>query len=721
MTNAVKKGLYSAGLFLLYAIAMEMFLFIWFDWGAMPEYFLLDFGIMLFIALVVFIVPKQWLRIVIMSVFLGLQLVLSYANICVMHNISSAFIFDMFTLAKETAEVVNANVFVFEPLAFYLPIIATYVASLVAISKLKSCKRENEEFSQKVKIYTLVIALLSSFSFYSFELGHIQGTANASEGRITDSELFSTFYVGSTSIAKFGTYGFYFEDLFRRMFGTNKDVVTQLEAQSQLISKEYEVKDQILFNKLAGDNLVVIMAESFEWYAISPEMTPVLFSLANGVDFSKLDIAGGEYFYSYTPNPDGTFSTSRTSLNYDDLNCDEVGLTLLNYHSKAKTDYSEHSVIIGGYPFKDTYTNIPNLYEGTDYCYTLPSQLKAQGYETGYFHTWLKDFYNRVTLNKRFGFDKLLFIDDMDKMENYHGDVLRLGAKDSAFMQLYYDDFTHKNHDGPFMSFFTSVSTHGSYEYNPYLEEMYPFVDASPWLKIPSTAQVDNNLWNDYMRTYYAGAVDMEFMVSYLVYNLALSGELDNTTIVFYADHNNFYYDGDLIYKPYFYSDYYDEQLGHPYYWLEKSGLSKTYDDFDPNRYSVPAFIYSTRLNDAALEGQSHYVKTFTEAYDLTATIMTLFGLNYLPGGYMGYPVYCQDLEGNPISNHVIISQNSGVFSDKIYSDDGIKITYAQPGVTDEEKEEFKNITSQFFEKWRRINAIYKYDLFKEEMKKGNA
>ena len=43
----------------------------------------------------------------------------------------------------------------------------------------------------------------------------------------------------------------------------------------------------------------MIMMESFEWYAISPELTPTLYALAHGYDFGTKE-NGYENFNFYT-------------------------------------------------------------------------------------------------------------------------------------------------------------------------------------------------------------------------------------------------------------------------------------------------------------------------------------------------------------------------------------------------------------------------------------
>lgn len=715
MKNSFKKALFTSIDYALFAIVIEMFVFVYFGWGIFPQYFVFDLALILFFALIIYILPYQWLRNAVTTLIIGFQIVISYANFCVYRNVSSVFCFDMFNLTGETAQVLEGNMFDLWSLAFFIPIIAIFVFSLVAITKLKEPQAERKKFNLRTQAFALSLLALVSVLGYSAEQGSVSAKTTSSESVIADASLHSTFYVATSSVKKFGTYGYYIEDMFRRLFNYEKSTISKEESMQQLLTEEYQPTQQILYNVCEGDDVVVIMAESFEWFMINEELTPVLYSLANGVDLSKLDVANGEYFYDFTPNEDGTYKFARTSLNYSDLTEQEVGLTLMNYHSKSQTDYAEHSVMLGSYPFKVSYTDTSKIYVDNDFGFTLPNMLNERGYETSYFHTWLRDFYRRGVVNKKYGFHELMFKEDMTKLEDYTSDLLGEGAKDSAFMQLYYDDFTHTDTDKPYLSFFTTVATHGPYDYDWTLEEYYPVVEQSDaWLRMPYDIGQDADLWNGYVTTELAGAVDTEMAVAYLIYNLILEGRFEDTVIVFYGDHNSYYNGEDKVYKNLYYDGTYEKIMGKPYHWAQVGQMSNSYGEFDPNRYCQPAFIYSTKITDEVLQNNSHYVTDFAQTFDLTVSILNLLGIDYLPGAYLGYPIYCQNEEGERLLNNAMISPSSGIFNGEIFSDDGNQIKYIQPGVTEEDVANFKLSAQKYFNKWQRMTGLYEYDLYRE-------
>ena len=210
-----------------------------------------------------------------------------------------------------------------------------------------------------------------------------------------------------------------------------------------------------------------------------------------------------------------------------------------------------------------------------------------------------------------------------------------------------------------------------------------------------------------------AGVVDLEYAVSFLVYNLLLEDKLDNTVLVFCADHNCYYDNNDIYYKSLYYSDYYKEKMGEEYHWAVLSGdLGIEYSEKSTARYNLPAFIYSTKITDETLDGQSHYISKTTQAFDIMPTILTLLGIDYETSLYMGYPIICNDEEGRNFGNNAVVSFIDGIFNKDFYSNDGSEISYSRPNATDEDAKNFVDSAAKFMEKWLKISALYRYNLF---------
>lgn len=717
MNKIVLKSLLSLLLFVVLAIFIEMVQFSYLDFGVFPKYFLYDFGIILMLGFFVFSITNQVVRNIVMSIILGFQIILVYANMCIYKNLGTIFSFDMLTLTGETFDVVEKGVFLFWPIPIFLIFIATFVLGLVGISKIKVQKSDERRFNSLIFLSVSIVGILSSFAVAIISQASIKSSISSSSV-FTDAFLYDTFYSSNQALRKFGSYPFYTENLFRTILGIESQELYSLDdAILYKKSSEYDPKSSSLFGLCQEDgrkdDVIVILAESFEWYAISKELTPVLYALSNGYDFSSLNVKGGEWFYNYQYKDldDRTYHTFRNeNLIYDETLEDEFGLSLVNYYSKAKTDQSETSLILGNYPFGEGYTEhihgtSTGIYEEINYSFSLPSMLKNGGYETNYFHTWKKAFYGRDVLMPMFGFQNTMFIEDMG-LENYSGTLLRDGTLDSAFMQKHIDEVIGKGANEPYLSFFTSVSTHGSYyDRKAIFEDIFPIVEDANWLR------TEDENHNSSLETYFAGALDLEYAVSFLVYNLILEDKLDNTILVFCSDHNCYYDNNDLSYKSLYYSNYYKENMGENYHWAVLSGdLGTSYSEKATARYCVPAFIYSTRITDEKLGGESHYITKTTQAFDIIPTILTLLGIDFQTSLYMGYPIIF-DRNVN-LENNAVISFIDGVLNKDFYSDDGSEISYSRPSSTGEEKEAFIKSAAKLMEKWLKISSLYRYNMF---------
>ena len=114
------------------------------------------------------------------------------------------------------------------------------------------------------------------------------------------------------ALKKFGTFGFYFQDLNTTFFSLNKNREERIQtAKDYLNSGEISsIGDYTGIS--AGNNVIVIMAESFEWYGVSEELTPTLYSLKT----------------------------------------ENVAMT--NYYSKSNTNISESFGFLGSFPLTKT-------------------------------------------------------------------------------------------------------------------------------------------------------------------------------------------------------------------------------------------------------------------------------------------------------------------------------------------------------------------------------
>ncbi len=746
----LKRKLYTVLLFVLSSIVIESFLFITLGFGIFPKYFCFDLALILFFASIIFILPFGWFQDFFVCFVLFLQILLAFINVCINNSLTDVFTFDMLSLVDETARVLTTDMIPFGALIFYVILFGLDITGVVLLHKIKVKKFARRDAIKFVLRDIAIGALTFCFALYSFAIVALPGSKGDELYYFSDSMLHNTFSSNRQSLAKFGSWGFYFEEFFRRFYTVEPRVrYSRVELESYANSSEYNPKDQPLYGKAKGDNVLAIMMESFEWYVINPELTPTLYALARGYNFgTKADGYKNFNFYEFNKDEDGFTVLDRTDYDYnetgkkyiknlidlfnDESLFDNFGLHLTNYYSKAKTDYSEASVILGNYPYNESFTthggvfgySSKNLYEDISYEFTLPNLLKSSGAidVANYMHGYISTFYGRDKLIPQFGFDNSLFLDQMSsKIETQNR--LSHCAKDSQIMDYYLNiaqnSFMPK--DKKFLSFYTSVTTHGEYSENPLLTKHYEFVDSIDYfgktVDGANNADLSEQRASE-VRTYMASALDLEYAVTIALKYLMDNDMFENTTIAMYADHQA-YYDGlDVEYKGKYFSNN-PKYKSSPICFENATSYNDDYSIISQDRFKVPAFIYSTKITNEVVGGkEGHNITKLTCAFDLTTTIFNLLGVDYISSYYMGYPVICktQNALGEVVDLGVksIISPTGGIFDLYIYTEDGVSIKYAKKSIDKTEyAKSFSYEVVKQLERWYKISALYNYDMLR--------
>ena len=754
MKKYLLNKLLACGLFIISSLIIEAFMFVYLGFGFLPTYLIFDISLILFMSFFVLFLPVGRVQGVIFGFFLFIQIILSYTNICINTALGNVFTFEMLSLIDETARVVTGDMLPVWPLVFYASLFIMDVIFFVLIRK--KIVPQNVTYRSSIRFIIKNIALFGvtiAYVLYSTAVFKLVGEKDDEFYLFSDRVLYSNFSSTTQSLKKFGTWGFYFEEFFRRFYVVDSAITySKAELKAFKESKEYDPKTQKLYGVSEGKNVVVLMLESFEWYAIDAELTPTLYALSNGYDFGTRNPVTGLYsnfdYYDFGKNEEGSTAISRNDYLYidgeyakvsgktplDETRFGNYGITLTNYYSKSKTDYSEASMILGNYPYNKSFTthggilgySSKNLYSDVDYCFSLPNLLKSSGAidVSNYMHGYLSTFYGRDTLIPQFGFDHTLFLDQMsDSIEK--GDKLAHIVKDSDILDYYLNQTSSKQFlptDKSFLSFYTTVTTHGEYDYNPYLADNYKFLDAVGYLGEKKNGN-DIGLteeWSSMVRSYFASVLDTEHAVTLLVKYLMEQNLFEDTMLVLFSDHQS-YYDGmDLEYKKYYFSD---NGVGYssPISWERDNEYGETYNEYSQDRYLVPAFIYDTSITDAVVgsEDDAHFVDKFSCAFDLTVTIFNLLGVNYNPSLYLGYTAFCETVDEETgqvreLSVPAYVSCTGGIFDSNVYTEDGITLMYAKDETAIAEyMRKFSYRVTEFIEKWYKITYLYEYDMFK--------
>lgn len=613
----------------------------------LPKYIFFDLAFWIFLAGIM-LVAKNWMANVIFYVFTIIQLVLCVGNSIAHSDFGYFFTWSMLALAGEATNSFDSSFLPFKTIFMCVGLLLAIIIVPILMDLL--LKKRKVLLTKISKPVFGLIAFLCSFflsaTCYSVQALTLNNPANATYETIeSDKYLYQNMHIREEAYKNFGTCGFYIKDLYdvtlSKLFVSGYDEIT-----SEIKNSVAQVNTSAT---LYGDNLIVIMLESFEWFAIDPYNTPNLYKLKTGTDIS------------------GTSTVPSR------------GVAMTNYVSNNKTNIGEDTCLLGYMP------NINKLHlkdENTlSAQYSLPNIFKNEGYTTSYFHNWKKDFYDRNTQNIYLGFDNFYSIDDFES-ENKSTQFNQFN-KEADFVTQMASKMAPA--DKKFMSFYTTVATHGSYEVtNSKCSENYDIYDSNlesykTWMAENGYKYPETERYQKILRQYKTMCIDTDNMVGilfdYLSKTTDYNGEklINNTTVVLYADHNAYY--NDLSYEL-------------------KSTTLHNYEN--TASFTVPLMIYSKKLS-----AQTN--TTFCNVYDLYPTISSLFGVGYNKFFAQGYNIFSDE-----ISNSVHVSFLTGFYTQNCYSRNMINFTLSDGG-TDADIERFKKSVDTFYKKQEKIEKVYKF------------
>ena len=500
--NSLPKELLLTLIFFVFALFIETVTFLILGFNALPEYILLDLSILLMIAGGIFLIPSFKVQQILYIIVIVFQIVLSYANVTLYNIFGTVITVDMVNLIVEAGTAIESSVLNFNIMLIYVLLALVFIATSILFDKMYDKNTKTIKPIGKVKLAIIILTLFVSSQFLGY-YGFTSQLSNLSDVSAynyvgDDQSLYSTLIFEAESLKKFGTYGFYFQDINSTLFNLENNREERIELATNYVNAGELSSTNAYTGISEGNNLIVIMAESLEWYAISEELTPTLYGL----------------------------SQNNVSMN--------------NYYSKSKTNISEAFGFLGSYPLTQSFVSyLPGVAKLTNnqFLYSLPNLLKEQNYEgINYFINHKKEFYKRTSTHTRFGFNNLYDISDFNVVDSEisHWVVWPL---DSEFFTGAIDDIIPV--DGvPFFNWVTTMSTHGPYEGNYRLEPYLDIIDNSNWVNV-----LENTTDEEHLKNYVAAVMDLDRAVQYLMDELSDRGLLETTTIVLYADHETYYHE----------------------------------------------------------------------------------------------------------------------------------------------------------------------------------
>lgn len=379
-----------------------------------------------------------------------------------------------------------------------------------------------------------------------------------------------------------------------------------------------------------GKNLILICAEAFSPYVISPELTPALYRLQHN----------GFYFTDYyQPAWGGSTSTG------------------------------EYAVLMGLIP-TDGVKSIRET-EGHNLFLTIGNQLQEEGYYTAAFHNNSYTYYDRDKTHVNMGYET--FTGMGNGME--YGVQKNWPESDREMIDYTVPQFIGKQ---PFCVYYMTVSGHCGYSFSGN--------DMSE--KNQQTVQKLNA--SDTIKAYVAAQLELEYAMESLLYQLEQAGIADDTVICLTSDHYPYGLEkGDTWgnqenYLPELYGmeeAAIDQFARDKNVWILWSGCmeQESRDNNSENRSTANTVYTIKNAENSSVTGNSNPVSVISKTVDTPAssldilpTLSNLFGLTYDSRLFVGRDVFS---ETEPL---VIWPDYSWKTSQAIYNAKNGRVTYAE-------------------------------------------
>ena len=463
--------------------------------------------LMFTVAALLCLTRRKWLQIVFSAILLGVQVFTCVANIIAYTTLAEVFSWETITSLENAAGAAKS---VTIPLWFILPliaIIAGYIVGVVLICVYCKTPRQavGRAWQTGVVCVLLAVGLLTNNLAYSTlpaydDTSYVQNLSNKKF-------IYDTFYNRVQSFKLFGSYSYYLNNLLQivgaysnrealRNFGI--DVQTELQP------------DTVGYDQIPqlhqGDNLIMILMETFEREAINPITMPNLWN----------------FMHQSCYEVDGYYSIERTCIP-DYLS--QTGLHALNYEMWSK-------------------------YRQVEIPFSLANMFKRAGYTTSVFHDGEGSFYSRNQLHtKALGFEH--FYDYKTLGEgNYSNECFNYNRDEDLFVNNL-ERMAPADQD--FYSYIISISTHAlwpGYDISTRYPDEFKLIDDNlaalkalyPWLSSTDPDEVQ------IIKNYLAGTASFDQGFGVLLKRLRETDDLTNpgkklietTAIIMFGDH--YYY-----------------------------------------------------------------------------------------------------------------------------------------------------------------------------------
>jgi phosphoglycerol transferase MdoB-like AlkP superfamily enzyme len=350
-----------------------------------------------------------------------------------------------------------------------------------------------------------LVLLITGTAFFFIGLQTIDENIEDSGAMVTysDMDLYTYMYNSQDALKKFGLLTFTQRDFFSLF---RSDPLSESEYEI-LIDDYFASQPNHIINNFSGifsdKNLILIMAESLDTFAINEVLTPNLYAL-------KTENAYFENYYSP-----------------------------LYYRSTADTEFLSQTSM---YPNKNVALSM-DAYTDNTFLYTLPKLFESRGYETLSFHNYIDYFYPRSDFHtEALGYNSYYGPEEMGMDVNNSNNNLIFNhdwQSDYDMMVAAVPEFINQE------KFFVNMLTvSGHFKYSSDHPIASQNAQAVTDYEIATGIDLDSQIFY-----YLAANIELDKAIGYLFDELEAAGKKEDTVVIIYGDHYAYGVDKSVIWE----------------------------------------------------------------------------------------------------------------------------------------------------------------------------
>lgn len=433
--------------------------------------------------------------------------------------------------------------------------IIVYLASVIIAYRMWKKPKFNTKYLRYVPLGICILGIICVQVFMNINIKKDKAVG-AWEVWEKPTLVYDKFEDSNKSLSVAGFYQYTLKN-FYRMITKSKISLTDEQTVIDYFENK-EVKDNEMTGVLKDKNVIFVLMESMDDWIISEKYTPTIkYMMDNGINFVN----------HYMPNVG-------------------MGYTF-NAEFAANTGY-----------YCPSAESSASIFTKNAFPYSLGNVLKNLGYRTMSFHYNSKDFYNRESMHKRFGYDEYVSFMKYLSIEKCIQD------SESVKSDELYDMMTKTENGEKFLDFIITYSAH-----LPYNIEDNKLIGAKENYSNLLDESMDEELNNLYLLAH-----DTDEFFRILLERLKADNLLEATVIIGFTDH-------------------YAYGLQN-YDLLEELTLNNGTEIFE----KVPFFVYSPGI-------EATKVEKVTSSIDIMPTIANLLGIEERRY-YVGNDAFSEEYDG---------------------------------------------------------------------------